>query len=159
MNRVAIEELDLVDNPPAAVQRNLTRPLGTTDVALNYYELEPGDAFAYAYHNHEVQEELFYVIEGTATFETEAGDVEVGPGEVVRFPPGEYQRGTNRGGDRVVALALGAPLDYGEMDKTRDCPDCGEFTTQDFRMDGEDYVAACSVCGTETGRWPPAESG
>ena len=96
MEKVAIDDLELTANPPAAVQRNLTRPLGTEDVALNYYELEPGDAFAYAYHNHGIQEEVFYVIEGTATFETEAGDVAVGPGELIRFPPGEYQRGTNR---------------------------------------------------------------
>lgn len=158
MEKVSIEALELTSNPPAAVQRNLTRPLGTADVALNYYELEPGDSFAYAYHNHEIQEELFYVIEGTATFETESGDVDIGAGEVVRFPPGEYQRGTNRGEEQVVALALGAPLEYGEMDKTRDCPDCGEFTSQKFEMDDEDYVARCSVCGTETGRWPPAEA-
>ncbi|MDZ7702252.1 MAG: cupin domain-containing protein [Halobacteriales archaeon] len=158
MEKVTIDDLALTSNPPAAVQRNLTGPLGTEAVALNYYELETGDSFAYAYHNHGVQEELFYVIEGTATFETESGDVEVGAGEVVRFPPGEYQRGTNRGGERVVALALGAPLEYGEMDKTRDCPDCGAFTSQTFGMDGEEYVASCTVCGTETGRWPPAAS-
>lgn len=157
MEKVAIDDLELTSNPPASVQRNLTRPLGTEDVALNYYELASGDSFAYAYHNHEIQEELFYVIEGTATFENEAGDVEVGPDEVVRFPPGEYQRGTNRGEERVVALALGAPLDYGEMDKRRDCPDCGTFTSQAFAMDGADYVATCSECGTETGRWPPAD--
>lgn len=159
MEKVTIDALELTSNPPAAVQRNLTRPLGTADVALNYYELEPGDSFAYAYHNHEIQEELFYVMAGTATFETDAGDVEVGPGEIVRFPPGEYQRGTNRGGDRVVALALGAPLEYGEMDKRRDCPDCGEFTSQSFGMDGDDYVATCTACDTETGRWPPADDG
>lgn len=156
MEKVAIDDLELTSNPPAAVQRNLTRPLGTTDVALNYYELAPGDSFAYAYHNHEIQEEVFYVVEGTATFETESGAVEVGSGEVVRFPPGEYQRGTNRGAERVVALALGAPLDYGHMDKTRDCPVCGGFTTQSFEMDGPDYVATCTECGAETGRWPPA---
>jgi len=34
---------------PAAVMRPLTDPLGTTDVALDYYELEPGDSFAFAY--------------------------------------------------------------------------------------------------------------
>lgn len=158
MEKVAIDELDLTSTPPAAVQRNLTRPLGTTDVALNYYELEPGDAFSYAYHNHEIQEELFYVIEGTATFETEAGPVEVGRGEIIRFPPGEYQRGTNQGSRRVVALAWGAPLEYGEMDKRRDCPECGAFTSQVFDTVGDEYVASCRECGTETGRWAPADS-
>jgi len=97
MEKFAINDLELTPNPPAAVQRDLTRPLETCDVALNYYELEPGDAFASAYHHHQIQEELFYVIAGTVTFETTDGPVEVGPGEVVRFPRGEYQRGTNHG--------------------------------------------------------------
>jgi uncharacterized cupin superfamily protein len=87
MEKFAINDLELTPNPPAAVQRDLTRPLETCDLALNYYELEPGDAFASAYHHHQIQEELFYVIAGTVTFETTDGPVEVGPGEVVRFPP------------------------------------------------------------------------
>ena len=84
------------------------------------------------------------MMEGTATFETgeprrgsipasggtasEEGPVEVGAGEAVRFDRGEFQRGWNHGDERVVALALGAPLDYGEQVKLRDCPSCGETT-------------------------------
>jgi len=154
--------VDALDNEiqPAAVVRKLTGPLGTTDLAINHYELEPGDSFAFAYHRHEVQEEVFYVIEGTATFETEDGDVEVGPREAIRIPPGEFQRGWNRGEDRVVALALGAPLEYGRQPKLRDCPDCGERTDNGLerREDadapgGECVVAVCKDCGAVTGRW------
>jgi uncharacterized cupin superfamily protein len=63
MEHVAIAD---VENSvqPAAVMRQLTEPLGATDVAVNYYELEPGDSFAFAYHSHEDQEELFYVQSG-----------------------------------------------------------------------------------------------
>ena len=43
---------------PAAVMRQLTGPLGTTDLAVNYYELDPGDSFSFAYHSHEIQEEV-----------------------------------------------------------------------------------------------------
>jgi len=82
-------------------------------MALNYYELAPGDSFAYGYHRHERQEELFLVQQGAATFETEAGDVVVEAGEVVRFVPGEFQRGVNEGEERVVAFALGAPRGRG----------------------------------------------
>jgi len=52
---------------------------------------------------------VFYVLSGTATFETEAGEVTVDAGEAIRFVPGEFQQGSNRGDERVVALAPGAP--------------------------------------------------
>ena len=151
--------IDEVENAvqPAAVMRHLTEPLGLTDMAINYYELEPGDSFAFAYHNHEVQEEVFYVHDGVATFETADGPVEVAAGEIVRFDRGEFQRGWNRGDERVRALALGAPLDYGRQVKLRDCATCGERT--DNRLEREDadgepvVVAFCTECGEETGRW------
>lgn len=159
MEKVRIDEVENAVQP-AAVMRQLTDPLGASDLAINYYELEPGDSFAFAYHRHGVQEELFYVQSGTATFETESGPVEVGPGEVIRFPPGEFQRGWNRGGERVVALALGAPLEYGEQVKLRACPECGEDTPNELDREedeeapgGEVTVARCSRCGTRTGRW------
>jgi uncharacterized cupin superfamily protein len=154
MEHIAVDDLD--DSiQAAAVMRHLTEPLGLTDFALNYYELEPGDSFAFAYHNHEVQEEVFYVITGTATFETESGSVAVGPDEAIRFGREEFQRGWNRGDERVVALALGAPLEYGEQVKRRDCPACETETDNELdRADDEDAViAVCKVCGTETGRW------
>ncbi len=154
MERVGVDDLD--DSvQAAAVMRHLTEPLGLTDFAMNYYELEPGDSFAFAYHNHEVQEEVFYVIEGTATFDTDAGPVEVGPDEAIRFDRGEFQRGWNRGDERVVALALGAPLDYGEQVKLRYCPECDAETDNELdRADDEEAVVAyCKACGTETGRW------
>lgn len=142
---------------PAAVMRNLTKPLGLTDLAINYYELEPGDSFAYAYHSHEIQEEVFYVQSGTATFETEEGDVTVDAGEIVRFGRDEFQRGWNHGDERVVALALGAPLEYGTQVKLRYCEPCGEQT--DTRLEREDEdgepvtVAYCAACDAENGRW------
>ncbi|NEU58625.1 cupin domain-containing protein [Halorussus sp. MSC15.2] len=159
MEKVRIEDVENAVQP-AAVMRHLTEPLGATDFAMNYYELEPGDSFAFAYHRHEVQEEVFYVQSGTATFETEDGDVEVDSGEIVRFPPGEFQRGWNRGDERVIAFAFGAPLEYGEQVKLRDCPDCGEATDQELERRSDDdassgdiVVAVCKECGTETGEW------
>lgn len=154
MEKVRIDE---VDNSiqPAAVMRHLTQPLGTTDLAINYYELEPGDSFAFAYHNHAVQEEVFYVQSGTATFETLNGQIPVAEGELIRFDRGAFQRGWNRGEERVRALALGAPLKYGEQRKLRRCPVCEADT--DCRLERTDdetaVVAYCEDCGAETGRW------
>jgi uncharacterized cupin superfamily protein len=154
MENVRIEDLEN-SIQPAAIMRHLTEPLGLTDLAMNYYELEPGDSFAFAYHSHEVQEEIFYVQEGTATFETEDGPVTVDAGEIIRFDREEFQRGWNRGDERVVALALGAPLEYGEQVKLRYCPDCEEETDNRLEAadDEEAVVAYCRECGAETGRW------
>jgi uncharacterized cupin superfamily protein len=57
MEKIRIKELEN-SIQPAAVMYHLTEALCLTDFAINYYELEPGDSFAFAYHNHEVQEEV-----------------------------------------------------------------------------------------------------
>jgi uncharacterized cupin superfamily protein len=154
MEKVRIEDVEeRVDS--ATVKRPLTRALDATDLALNYYELAPGDSFAYGYHMHEAQEELFVVQEGEVTFETEDGDVVVSAGEVVRFAPGEFQQGTNRGEERVVALAVGAPQESGGFELRRECPTCGERTptTIERADDGRAKITRCLECGTETGRF------
>jgi uncharacterized cupin superfamily protein len=140
---------------PASVIHPLTDALGLSDFAMNYYELEPGESFAYGFHAHEKQEEVFYVQAGTVTFETLEGDVEVHAGELVRFGPGEYQRGTNRGEERVVALAMGAPQDAGETEILRECEDCGDRTSQTLELtEGKDAIlTVCEECGGETGRF------
>jgi uncharacterized cupin superfamily protein len=153
MEKVRIDEAER-STQPAALMRPLTDPLGLTDMAINYYELEPGDSFAFAYHSHEVQEEIFYIQEGTATFETENGRIEVGDGELIRFGREEFQRGWNRGDERVRALALGAPLEYGEQIKLRYCPTCEDETDNRLeRTEDDTVVAYCRNCGTETGEW------
>ena len=153
--------LDDVENSlgPAAVKRRLTEPLGAADVALNHYELEPGDAFGFGYHRHSDQEEVFVVETGTVTFETEAGPVEVAAGEAVRFGPGEFHRGVNEGDERVRALAIGAPQDAGETEIRRDCPDCGERTPQTIAWadDAEGLVTRCLDCDAVTGRFVHGE--
>lgn len=58
----------------------LTAPLGTTDLAINYFECDPGEPVGLCYHRHHEQEEVFYVVSGTATFETEVVDVAVHAG-------------------------------------------------------------------------------
>lgn len=140
---------------PAAVSHPLTDALGLADVAVNYYELAPGDSFAYGYHTHADQEEVFYIQTGTVTFRTTDGDVVVGSGELIRFGPGEYQRGVNHGDERVVALAIGAPQDAGATEILRDCPECEGETPQELELtDEQDSVLArCAECESVTGRF------
>lgn len=140
---------------PATAERSLSDPLQTTDVAVNHYALDPGSSFAYGFHAHESQEEVFYVESGTVTFETDDGEVTVGPGEVIRFGPGEHQQGINRGSEPVVALAIGAPRESGALDLQRECPDCGRRTPHriESAANGTARATICEDCGRETGRF------
>lgn len=132
----------------------LSDPLGTTDFAMNKYHLEPGEEFSGGLHTHLDQEEVFYVISGTATFEvadeplTDRETVEVGAGEVIRFAPGEYQTGTNDGKEPVDALALGAPAGSTAVRVPGPCPDCGADALALTFVDGE-MGTECPDCGAE----------
>lgn len=154
METVRIDDVqERIDS--ATVKRPLTGALDAANVALNYYELAPGDSFAYGYHMHERQEELFVVQEGKVTFETADGEVVVAAGEVVRFAPGEFQQGINRGEERVVALAIGAPQASGGFELRRECSTCGERTptTIERAEEGRTKITRCLDCGAETGRF------
>ena len=154
MERVSVDAVDSRMGS-ADVKRSLSRALETSDLAVNYYELAPGETFGLGYHRHPDQEEVFYVQSGTATFETEDGDVAVGPDEAVRFAPGEWQLGRNDGDERVVALALGAPRDESETEMVRHCESCGERTEQRVELadDRDALLTLCASCGEETGRF------
>ncbi|WP_266079075.1 cupin domain-containing protein [Haladaptatus caseinilyticus] len=154
MEKVTIENVD-GRMSAAAVRRGLSDPLGATDMAINYYELASGDSFAFGYHAHVGQEEAFYIQSGTVTFETENGDVEVESGEVIRFAPGEFQRGVNRDDERVVALALGAPRESELDEMRRECEECDDRTPNTIEMagNGDELVTYCLDCGAETGRF------
>ncbi|MHB9287676.1 cupin domain-containing protein [Halobacteriales archaeon Cl-PHB] len=154
MQHVAIDDVDDWIGP-SAVKRPLARALGAENVAINYYELDTGDQFGFGYHRHPDQEEVFYVLAGTATFETEDGDVAVEAGEALRFAPGEWQLGRNDGDQRVEALALGAPADASDAEIRRECDDCGERTPASIERaeDGDGLVTVCEDCGAVTGRY------
>lgn len=155
MNKVSIEDIDTpASNSPADVLRPLSQALDTNGLAINYFELAPGESFGYAYHRHQDQEEVFYIQSGTPTFETETGDVDVEAGEAIRFPPGEFQLGTNQTDDRVKALALGVPRDSEEIEYFIECPQCSERTIQtpEITEDQEALLIRCSECETETDR-------
>ena len=154
MERVTIEGIEAVVDS-ATIKRPLTDALNASHLAINYYELAPGDSFAYGYHMHESQEEVFIVQAGTATFETEEGEIPVEEGEVIRFAPGEYQRGINRGSDRVEAIALGAPQETGESEIFRHCETCEKPTPQgiEWTEDRNAKRTRCTECDEITGRF------
>jgi uncharacterized cupin superfamily protein len=158
MEKVAIEDVDNEINPMRihSVRKPVSRALGTTDVAMNYFELEPGESFSGALHTHEDQEEIFYVEDGVATFEVgvDRDTVNVAAGALIRFPPGEFQKGYNDGDERVVGWAIGAPgasHDWDELYSRAYCPDCERETTQDVGFAGGQFELTCTDCGYEQG--------
>lgn len=144
---------------PATVKRRLAPALNAEQIALNYYELAPGDSFAFGYHKHENQEEIFYIQQGTVTFQTDTGDVTVEAGDCVRFSPGEFQQGTNEGEEHVIALAIGAPQETTDTEILRDCPTCGEETHQTIEFSDENnaLLTICLTCDSKTGRFEYGE--
>ena len=155
MRKVSIDD---VSPEPAdeyhSDRRALSDPLNTTDVAITRYVLEPGERFSGSVHAHMDQEEVFVVLEGEATFETEADEVVVRENEVIRFGPGEFQTGANDGDGPVVALALGAPRETEDVrisrisvldDRDVTCPDCGH---DHMRIPtGDEPGLVCPACG------------
>lgn len=56
-----------------------------TKCSANFVEVEPGK-FAYGYHYHEENEEVFYIISGEALVKTERGDIHLKQGDAIGFP-------------------------------------------------------------------------
>lgn len=145
MHKVTIGELENEPRPPS-VRKHATEPLGLDDFALNYFELDPGESISGGLHTHMNQEEAFYIIEGTATFETRDDTVEVGEDEIIRFAAGEYQEGRNESDDRVRVIALGAPQSMGETRSALECRDCGhDYHTVEPSKDHITLI--CPGCG------------
>lgn len=59
-----------------------------TKCRANFVEVEPGN-YAYGYHYHEANEEVFYIISGTGVVRTIDGEIEVKAGDAIGFPTGK----------------------------------------------------------------------
>ena len=156
MERVTVDEMDAEPHPMGVnrERRVVTDALGAEHVTAVHYELEPGEQFSGGLHTHHDQEELFYVLEGTATFEfgTDGDEVEVEAEEVVRFEPGEFQCGRNESDDTVVGLALAAPgsrHNWADLESFAPCAECGEVTSHGVREPDDVFVIYCNECGNE----------
>ncbi|PCR90330.1 cupin domain-containing protein [Natrinema ejinorense] len=152
MEKVAIDDVDIEVNPMEvhSVRRPISDALGFTDFAMNYFELEPDESFSGGMHTHYDQEEVFYVQEGTATFDTEEGEVVVDEGEVIRFEPGDFQTGYNDTDDRVVGFAFGAPKsqhDWEELESLVYCQECEEEIGHGLELTDEGaFRLTCTEC-------------
>lgn len=162
MEKSGLEEMDDIPNPMGVntVRNSITGAVGAEEVAVTRYQLAPGEAFSAGLHTHRDQEEMFYIVSGTATFEVgaEREEVSVEAGEVIHFARGEFQTGDNRSDEEVVGLAISAPgrrHDWAELDVLYDCEECGEETLWTCGEDGPgdwenreiDIDITCQSCG------------
>ncbi|QEC48058.1 cupin domain-containing protein [Baekduia soli] len=111
-----------LDPDPADRFVSLRRALGITSFGMNQMVLRPGERGRI--HDHEHQEEVYLVLEGTLTLGVAGEEVDLGPGEVARVPPGVRRQVSNRHRTRVVLIALGG---HGEHQGR----DASAFTTWD----------------------------
>lgn len=79
--------------------------------SVNFVELEPGN-YAYGYHYHEANEEVFYIISGTGTIRTPKGDITVNAGDAVTFPAGPDGAHVIRNGSEIEKLIY---VDFGAV--------------------------------------------
>lgn len=75
----------------------------------NFVEVEPGN-YAYGYHYHEANEEVFYIISGTGIVRTIDGEIQVKAGDAIGFPTGKKGAHVIRNGSETEKLVY---IDFG----------------------------------------------
>lgn len=163
MRRHALADIENEPNPLGVntVRKPLSAAFDLDHFGAVYYELDPGESFSGGLHTHHDQEELFYIVEGTATFEVREApnesseEVDVTAGECIRFEAGDvFQTGVNQSEKRVVALAMAGPgvrHDWEALEAVVYCPDCGEETSQSVALGSGGLEITCNECGTTQG--------
>jgi len=107
-------DLDQWDDRPTDV-RSLSVAAGydyqDSAIGLRVYELAPGEMSGLAYHTHDEQVEVFYVLDGRLHVETPDGDIVVDADQALFVDPGSPQRAYNPDDAEspVRVLAIGAP--------------------------------------------------
>ncbi|GAB7021095.1 cupin domain-containing protein [Halostagnicola bangensis] len=107
---VSPDEIEPLDDRPVDA-RSISAAAGLDNVGVRVYTAQPGDQLPLAYHFHDEQEEIFYVIDGTLHVETPAEEFAVEAGELFVVDPGSPHRAFNpqSASAAVEVLALGAP--------------------------------------------------
>jgi uncharacterized cupin superfamily protein len=114
MSDVQIKQIDEVEpySGPNALEgikfRPVGRALGVSAWGMNVIEIAPGTS-VYPEHDHsrDGQEEVFFVVRGSATLRTDGDERRVEEGSLVRIGP-EEKRKWIPGDSGVVLLGVGA---------------------------------------------------
>lgn len=92
-------------------KRSISGAAGLSELGCHRYEADPGEQIPLAYHVHERQEEVFYVLDGTLSVETPESTYEVDAGEALVVEPESPQRAYNDpdADGPLRTLVVGAP--------------------------------------------------
>ena len=103
------------DDRPCELRR-LSAAAGVSNVAINRFRAEPGEQIPLAYHYHDEQQEVFYVLSGQMAVETPEGTRHVKAESVFAATPGSPHRAHNPADadETVEVLAVGAPAVDGD---------------------------------------------
>ena len=103
-------DLDPVPDRPCELRR-VSEAAGLSEMAVNRFSAAPGEQLPLAYHYHDEQEELFYVLAGELHVETPEGTFSAGADEVFVAEPESPHRAYNPADADapVEVLAIGAP--------------------------------------------------
>jgi len=85
--------------------QRLRHELGVSTFGMNLIVLQPRQRGRI--HRHEIQEEVFVVLEGELSLGLDGEEHTLGAGELVRVGPEVRRQLVNRGDERTVVLALG----------------------------------------------------
>ncbi|SFR43488.1 cupin domain-containing protein [Halogeometricum limi] len=149
---------DIPDTPnPTSHKREVDEAVGATAFGFNVLEVRPGEQVPWGYHSHPEHEELFYVVSGTLTVDTEDGPVRANAGDAVFVAAGEKNRAHNAADEPAEVVAVGAPKDADHAVIEEACPACGVVGGREYERvagdDGPQYVLSCESCGAETLRF------
>lgn len=117
----------------------LGQPLGAKKLGFNVTVVAPGRS-AFPFHSHRLNEEMFYVIEGTGELRFGSERYPVRAGDVVACPPGGPEvahQFVNTGAGELKVLAVSTAL----SPEVCHYPDSDKFAVLDgFRPGGFRYV-------------------
>ena len=94
--------------------RKVRVPLGVTAFGVNAIVYPP--QYEGPEHYHDTQDELYFVHRGTAVFEIEGEEHDVGEGGLVHVESTTTRRIANAGDDELVLLVIGGKDGYVERD-------------------------------------------
>ena len=98
---------DLLARVAGRDKRPLGDRFGLSVFGVNLTRLQPG-AWSALHHRHGAQDEFIYVLEGTPTLVTDAGETPLSPGMCAGFPAGGSPHHLeNRSGADVLILEIG----------------------------------------------------
>jgi uncharacterized cupin superfamily protein len=94
-----------------STQRSLSGAAGLDQLGAHVYEVDPGEQIPLAYHYHDQQEELFYVLSGSLAVETPDEIFSVDADEAFVVEPESPQRAfvPESADEPARALVVGAP--------------------------------------------------